>query len=103
MPGDGQKDPITTAAETLVNEAFSLKEMVTETREDVKHLVRWAERVDVRLESGTKKLDDHEVRLRKQEAVGLRLSGAWSTIGILAAGVAGTAGLTISALGLILQ
>ena len=90
---DEQPDPVENAARLL---AYSLKEMVSETREDVKKLVAWSERVEVRLENGTKRLDDHEVRVRKIESTGMRLSGAWTTIGVLGSVFAGSAGLVIA-------
>ncbi len=49
------------------NANYTIKEMVTEVREDVKRLVSWSERVDSRLESGQKELDDHEERIRRNE------------------------------------
>lgn len=76
--------------------AYGLKEIVSETRGDVKKLVAWSERVEVRLENGTKRLDDHEVRVRKLESTGLRLSGMWTTLTIVGAVVAGSAGMVIS-------
>lgn len=97
---DREHDPVVTAAQTLVNEAFSLKEVVSETRADVKTLVAWSERTDVRLEDGQRRLVDHEARLRRQEAAGLRLSGAWTTLAVLGAVITGSAGLVVSAVSL---
>ena len=80
---------------------YSIKEMVAETREDVKTLVAWSERTDVRLENGQKRLDDHEVRIRKQESTGMKLSGAWTTLVLLGSVCAGSVGLVIGAISLL--
>lgn len=79
-----------------MEEAFTLKEVVVEIRDDVKLLSAKLDRIDRDGSIGTRQeLIDHEARLRTLETSGFRLQGAWATIGIIAATVAGLAGLAI--------
>lgn len=43
---------------------------------------------------------DHEKRIRSLESSGMRLSGAWTTLGIVASALAGFAGLALGAVSL---
>ena len=48
-------------------------------------------------------LEDHEDRIRELERSGFRLSGAWATVGLASAVLAGTAGLALGAVSILLM
>lgn len=70
------------------------RELFLEVREDVKDLRLSVVRIESKLEI----YGDHEGRLRLLERTGFKVQGAWASIGLLAALVAGIAGLAIGVL-----
>lgn len=74
------------------NQSFTVKEILLEHVRDTANNFQNLER----------KIDvvalDHETRIRQLEKSGSRLSGAWSTISVAVAVLAGGAGLVLGAL-----
>jgi hypothetical protein len=69
---------------------LTMRDVVLEIRADVKDLKATA--------ASKTDIEDHETRIRGLEQAGFRLSGAWSTVGVLGGVLAGIAGLALGLL-----